>query len=201
MRAAVGRLPKPVIAAGAAVGLAALMLAGGVATGVLGSSGLAGRPGAAGAAGAGGTRVGAVAAASPTPGRAAAQVAATPSIQPTPWQPSIPPHPDQIVGKAAMQTSNCLQGYEPGATCYVHYTGRYYLQSHDSGKIVIEVSIDGITATSQTYTCPKGGKGFYANLKFKVPQHAKEIDYKSFLETSNGQILASAVPQVTFGYG
>ena len=116
-----------------------------------------------------------------------------PTALPTPW--------DVIIGKAEIIGSDCVGGYEPGTTCHIYYHGRYYLQTQAAGKVYIKATIDGNVADSHTYPAPHGGKQFGTELVFKVPDHAKEIDYQAFLEDLTGKILAQTELQKTHGYG
>lgn len=118
----------------------------------------------------------------------------TPSI-------AMPTPSDGVYGTADVKLSNCAGGYEPNTQCAVYYHGVYELASHPSGKLIVEVLIDGAVAKQDTFVAPSGAHRFGDTIKFNVPEHAKKIVYQSVLEDSNGKVLVTSPPQNTYGYG
>ena len=123
-----------------------------------------------------------------------------PKSSPTPKQ-TIPAAADSINGSADYLQSDCGSGYEPGAKCTVYYHGLYDLVSQPTGKVVLEVIIDGVVSGTTTYVAPAGPHRFGGNIVFTVPEHAKKIVYQSLLEDATGKVIQSSKQQVTAGYG
>ena len=121
----------------------------------------------------------------------------SPTFKPLP----TPKQGDAVTGRADVLHSNCAEGYEPGQQCTVYYGGTYELFSQPTGKIIFQVTIDGVQADWQGYVAPKGAFRFGGNLKFTVPPHAKKIVYQSLLEDATGKVLAQSPEQITYGYG
>lgn len=199
--------------------MVAVLVVGGLVTARVHSGGASGGPSAqAGAGGLGGTGNGngaglighsnsGVSGATPSaggqPGQSpgakgtGAQSTPTPSFKPLP----TPKQGDVVSGRADVLHSTCAEGYEPGQQCTVYYGGTYELFSQPTGKIIFQVTIDGVQADWQGYVAPKGAFRFGGNLKFTVPPHAKKIVYQSLLEDATGKVLAQSAEQVTYGYG
>lgn len=111
---------------------------------------------------------------------------------------AMPSPGDNVAAVADLQTSNCSAGYPPGYVCKTYVHGRYFLYSHPAGQLIVEVVVDGQVNYSQTYQAPGGPHAFGSLMQFSVPKGAHEVDFVAILEDLTGNTLAKSKPIVTY---